>query len=873
MVRHSGDFFGEWEVKRIYPDVPRLAERILRFLFSQDYYLERSGDLKEAYADLVEEFGPFWAKAWLWLQILKLIYGAIRINIVWRFTMFKYYLKTAVRNLHKFKSISSINIIGLLVGMAVCILLMLYVQDELSFDRYHQHSDRIFRILENDRPYISPQVSEMVITNFPEIERSARILVRDQCMIQYKEKQFIEKQFSYADPNLFLIFSFKLKKGNPATVLKRPFSIVISEAIAYKYFGEKDPIGKVLRLENKHDYTITGLMEEIPHNSHFRYNILATLAGSDQVFGSDWVSHWGWRNFITYLLVQENFSQTSFGKKLSPLVAENRTFIEGESPSVYTLQALKDIHLYSGFIDNDIQVQGNISYVLIFSGIGVLILLIACFNYINLLTANAATRAKEVGIKKVVGSTRNQLVRQFIGESIVVLMIALCLAIVLVYLCLPLFNTLTSKSLSLAVLFSSRMVLSILGILVFTGLLSGFYPAFVLSSFQPVKTLKGIKSSGHTKWNLGRVIVGGQFTISIILIICALFMARQLRFLQTEKLGYNKEHIIVTEIHDTEESHKYELLKNALLQNSNVTSVTAASRIPSDELNNWGGFRLPGQSEWINMPIAHVNFDYFKTFGISTGQGRLFSSQMETDEAQTLILNEMALKRLGLDQGAIGKSIQITWPSSNRTVIGVVKDFHFESLYNPILPVAFVISPAQCWKMAVKVRTAHLNETLMFIEKTWKVFYPEWVFEHQFVDERVRRYYEAEERTFQLMSYFTFLAIFVACLGLFGLVSLIIKRRFKEISIRKVLGASAAGIFAVLSGELLWMILLANLAAWPIAWYALNHWLQNFAYRTSLSWWIFIVAGISVLTIALLTMSWQTLRAARTNPVDSLRHE
>jgi putative ABC transport system permease protein len=849
------------------------AERILKFLFSQDYYLERSGDLEEVYADLEEESGRLRARSWLWFQILKLIYGAVRINVVWRFTMFKFYLKTAVRNLFKFKSISSINIIGLTVGMAVCILLLLYVQDELSFDRYHQHSDRIFRILENDRPYISPQVSEMIRINFPEIERSARILVRDQVTVQYKEKQFIENQFCYADPNLFSIFSFKLKKGNPATVLKRPFSIVISEAIAYKYFGEEDPIGKVLRLQNELDYTITGLMEEMPHNSHFRYNILATLAGSDQVFGSNMMSSWGFRNIITYLLVQDNFSQTSFETKLSAFIAENRDFDEGESPSIYTLQALKDIHLYSGFIDNDIQVQGNISYVLIFSGIGVLILLIACFNYVNLLTANANTRAKEVGIKKVVGSTRNQLIRQFIGESIVVLMIALCFAIVLSYLCLPIFNTLTGKSLSLAILFSRQMVLSSLGILIFTGLLSGFYPAFVLSSFQPVKIIKGIKSSGHTKFTLGRVIVGGQFTISIILIICALFMARQLRFLQSEKLGYNKELIIVTGIHDTEESHKYEILKNALLQNSNITSVTAASRIPSDDLNNWGGFQLPGQSEWISMPIAHVNFDYFKTFGISALQGRLFSSQMETDGDQALILNEMALKRLGLDQDVIGKPIQISWPNSNRRVIGIVRDFHLESLYKPIQPVAFVVFPAQCWKMAIKVRAAHLNETLVFIEKTWKVFYPEWVFEHQFVDERVRKYYKSEERIFQLMSYFTFLAIFVACLGLFGLVSFIIKRRFKEIAIRKVLGAPVASIFALLCGELLWGILLANLLAWPIAWYALNQWLQNFAYCTSLSWWIFFVAGMSVMTIALLTMSWQTLRAARTDPIDSLKYE
>jgi putative ABC transport system permease protein len=787
--------------------------------------------------------------------------------------MFKFYLKTAVRNLYKFKTISSINIIGLSVGIAVCILLTLYVQDELSFDRYHQYSDRIFRILENDQPYISPQISEMVSVNFPEIESSARILVRDQCMIQYEEKQFIERQFSYADPNLFSIFSFELSKGNPETVLKRPFSIVISEAIAHKYFGNDDPIGKVLRLENEHDYTITGVMEEIPHNSHFRYDILATLAGSRQVFGSDWMSNWGWRNFITYLLAKEGFSQASFGNKVSALVTENRDFNEDESPSTYTTQALKDIHLYSGHIENDIQVQGNISYVLIFSGIGILILLIACFNYIGLLTANATTRAKEVGIKKVVGSSQNQLIRQFIGESLVILIIALCFAITLSYLYLPIFNNLTSKSLSITTLFSMRMILSIFGILVFTGLLSAFYPAFVLSSFQPVKTLKGIKSSSYTKLNLGRMIVGGQFTISIILIICALFMARQLRFLQNEKLGYNQEHLIVTEFHDTEESPKYETLKNELLRSINVTSVTAASRIPSDDLNNWGSLQLPGQSEWINMPFVHVNYDYFRTFGISLIQGRLFSNQMETDGAQALILNEMALKKLGLNLDDIGKPIQITWPNSKRNIIGIVKDFHFESLYNPVLPIAFVISPRQCRKMAIKVRATHLNETLTQIKKTWKVFYPEWVFEYQFVEERVRQYYESEERTFQLMVYFAFLAIFVACLGLFGLVSFIIKRRLKEISIRKVLGAPTAGIFALLAGELLWGILLANLVAWPIAWYALNQWLRNFAYHTSLSWWIFVLSSASIMAVALLTMSWQTIRAARINPIDTLKYE
>ncbi|MBN1272990.1 MAG: ABC transporter permease [Candidatus Aminicenantes bacterium] len=860
-------------MNKTHHSIPRLVDRILHILFTRDYYLERFADLEEVYVDQVERAGPLKARFWLWNQIFKLVCSVLRKNTVWSFTMLKFYIKTAVRNLFKSKSLSFINVTGLSVGMVVCLLLMLYVRDELSFDRYHQHSDRIFRILENDSPYTSPQVSGMVRDNFPEIERSARILVRDQCTIQYEEKQFIEKQFCLADPDLFSIFSFKLKKGNPAVVLKRPFSIVISETIARKYFGDEEPIGKVLRLENRHDYMVTGLMEEMPHNSHFRYDLLATLAGAERVFGSHMMTNWGFRNFITYLLIRDHFSRTSFEKKVSPFIAEHREFDEGETPSTFSLQALKKIHLYSGFIDNDIQVQGNISHVLIFSGIGVLILLIACFNYVNLLTANATTRAREVAIKKVVGSTRSQLVRQFLGESIVILMISLCLAMTLSYLCLPVFNGLTGKSLSFSALLSGPMVLWISAVLVSAGLLSGFYPAFVLSSFLPVKTLKGIKSRGHTKLNFIKVIVGIQFAISIILIICALFMARQLLFLRNEELGYDKEHIIVTEIHDSFRSQKYELLKDKLLQNNSITSMTAASRIPTDDLNNWGTLQLPGQSEKLTVPFVHVNFDYFKTFGISAVQGRLFSSQIKTDKDQALILNETAAKRLGLDDETIGKRILISWPSSDRRIIGIVKDFHFESLYHPIQPVAFVIYPRQCWKTAIKVRASHLNETLFLIKKTWKAFYPEWVFEHQFVDDRVKQYYESEEKTFQLMGYFTSLAIFVACLGLFGLISFIIKRRFKEISIRKVLGAQAAGIFALLSRELLLGILLSNLVAWPVAWYSLNKWLQNFAYRTSLSLWIFVSAGMSVLAVALLTMSWQTIRAARSNPIDALKYE
>jgi putative ABC transport system permease protein len=860
-------------VKKARPGGPGARERLLGFLFPGDSYLERAGDLSEARAEVEEEYGRLRARLWLWGQVFKLGGAAVRRESSWRLSMLRFYVKSALRGIWKFKSLSFINIFGLSAGLAVCFLLLLFVGDELSYDRFHQNADRIYRILENDQVFVSPQVSDIVRDSFPAVEQSARILIRDQCLLQCGENRFIEKSFAYADPGLFEIFSFRLIAGDPKTVLSRPFSIVISETAARKYFGGEDPIGKGLRMQNSLDYTVTGLMEDIPGNSHFRYDVLATLAGADQVFGKEWMSKWGWRNFVTYLLVREDFPRASFEAELSPAITGFRTLRDGEAPPVYRLQALKDIHLRSGFVDNDIQVQGNIGTVLTFSGIGILILLIACFNYVNLLTAHGAARAREVAVKKVVGCTRNQLIGQFIGESIAVLLVALGFAVGFFYLTLPAFNSLTGKQLSPAALFSGGTAAGVLGILVAAGVFSGFYPAFVLSAFQPARTLKGVKHEGKLKLGLVRVIVGGQFIISTLLIICALFMARQLRFLHSEELGYDREHVIVVTMNDSEGSHKYEPFKSALLRNSRIVSVTEASRVPSNDLNNWGGFQVPGGSERIDMPIVHVGYDYFETFGISAARGRLFSDSMETDAEQALVLNQSAVERLNLGEDPVGKPVRINWPPSDRRVVGVVEDFHFESFHRPIQPAAFVIFPAQCWQAAVKVRASGLNETLAFIEETWSGFYPDWVFEYQFVDERVRRFYESEERTFRLMGGFTFLAVFVACLGLYGLITFLTKRRLKEISIRKVLGAPAAGIFALLSGDLMRSVLLANLAAWPIAWYALNKWLRNFAYRASLSWWIFAAAGLSVSVIALLTMSWRTFRAARANPVDALKYE
>lgn len=821
--------------------------------------------------------------------------------------MYKNYLKIWLRNLLKNKVYSFITISGLAIGLAVCTLLLLYVQDEMSYDHFHKNGNRIYRLCNTDNIYHAPQIAKLLAENFSEIEDYCRILPRPYRIVQYKEKRFKEKQFAYADASLFRMFSFKFKKGNAETALQEPYSIVISEKIAQKYFGEKEPIGKILTLNSEHNYTVTGVMEEMPHNSHFRYQFFATLSDAENIFGIDWMNNWGWQNFPTYFLLHPEFSKSDFEIKSSQFITKCQNKRSDQPLPKYIFQPLTDIHLHSAHIDNDIQSQSNITYVLIFSGIGVLILLIACFNYINMLTVHATTRAKEIAIKKVVGATRKQLAVQFVGESIIILVVAFMLSLIAVEICLPTFNLLTGKNLSFISLFQMKMIISILGILAFTCVIAGSYPAFVLSTFQPVHILKTSKSEGKSWFHFRKILVGTQFTFVIVLIICAILMMRQLGYLQNKKLGFEKEFILVSEVHEFADIEKFKSLKNTLQQQNDVLSVSVASRVPSDNLNNWASFLPDGQAEWINMPIVHISYDYFETLGITASQGRLFSESMQTDINDALILNKTAVRKLILPEESIGAGIQNSWPYSKRKVIGIVNDFHFESLYETIQPVAFVIHYSECWKLMVKVRSAYTKKVIENLQAICQSYYPEWLFEFRFLDKRLESIYQAEHRTFRLMGYFTALAIFIACMGLFGLASFMIKSRTKEIGVRKVLGASILQILRSLIRDFSKWILLANLVAWPVAYYFMNKWLQNFAYQIEMSWpreitgldflkmflqdpitgfhflfsevfisqgwWMFVLAGVLALVIAILTVSWQAVRAAMANPVESLRYE
>ena len=786
--------------------------------------------------------------------------------------MIRNYLKITLANLTKNKSYSFISISSLAIGMAVCVLLLLYVKLETSYDRYHNKAENIYRLCQEEHPYQAPQAAKLLADNLPEIKDFSRILSRPDIIVQYEEERFKENEVAYVDAELFKIFSFKFINGDARSALAQPATIVISETTAKKYFGDEDPIDKIVTLNNEIDYTVTGVIEDLPQNSHFRYEIFATLADANTLYGEESMNNWGWLNFLVYFEMQDNFSKPELESKIIQIIAEDQNADQDSPVQKYTIQQLKDIHLYSSHFLNDIQPQNSITYVLIFSAIGLLILLIACFNYINLLTANATTRVTEIGIRKSFGASRQQLAVQFISESFVVLFFSFCLALVMVGLGLPIFNELAGKTLSLSILANAKIILGILVIMLIVAILAGWYPAFILSSFNPNNVLKAAKNSGESKFQIKKILVGAQFTIVIILIASAAVMFRQIHFLQKKELGFNKERVLVSVV-DFGDNEKYNTLKESLQDLSFVSSVSAANRIPSGSLNNHGGVLLEGQTEWVTIPYVHVNFDYFKTLGINAAQGRLFSDQHKTDATQAVILNQTAVKSIGIEGNPIGQTLQCSWPRSDREIIGVIDDIHFETLYDKIKPTVFVIHPDACYQLMVKVDSYDETSSLHSITDICQNIYPDEIFDFFFLEDQLAGRYQSDINTFHLMGYFAALAIILASMGLLGMASFIMMSRTKEIGIRKVNGATVSEIMQMLNMSFVKWIAIAFVIATPIAYYGMNRWLQSFAYRTVMSWWIFALAGIISLAIVLLTVSWLTFRAARRNPVESLKYE
>ncbi len=805
--------------------------------------------------------------------------------------MFKNYLKISIRSLLRYKVYSLINLLGLAIGIACCLLILLYVQYELSFDRYHENADRIYRTVGDSKvdgvgeePSSAPfPVGPTLKADFPDaVEASARFFnFQTQTLsIEYEDKRFNEKYFFMVDSTVFDIFTIPFIIGNPQTALDGPNSVVISESIAKKYFGNANPMGKILKFEGQVDLKVTGVIRNTPSNSHFRYDLLASLSTLKVMWGGSLPQNWYWNPCWTYVLLNKNVQPQTLEARFPDFIQKYYSDQIKDKTKLF-LQPLIDIHLHS-HLDFEIEPNSDISYVYIFSIIAVFILLIACINFMNLATARSANRSREVGMRKVLGAYRFQLIKQFLGESVLLSFIALLLAIIMVEAVLPTFNNLSGRELVINYFENGVLLIGLFVIAITVGIIAGMYPALFVSAFQPVKVLKGSLQSGAKSSTVRKMRVVSQFALSIILIIATGISHQQLNYLRNEKLGFEKEQVLLMPIFRTPVTTQYEAFSNRIVQHPNVASATGIYKIVGSKFDTDSYFPegIPS-GEPIQFPFQMVQHDFIETFNMELIAGRDFSRDMPTDRSDAVIINEATARHMGWStEEAVGKKFANTGPLANDKVrvIGVVKDFNFASLHHTIQPFVVDLADTNIAQfftryVAVKLLPGNLRETLDFLQETWAEFAPSRNFDYFFLDENLNALYKAEENLGRIFTTFSVLAIFVACLGLFALASFTAEQRTKEIGIRKTLGATVSNITLLLSKEFAILVILANLIAWPVAYFAMNRWLQDFAFHTTINLWIFLIAGISALLIAILTVSYQSIKAALTNPVDALKYE
>jgi putative ABC transport system permease protein len=785
--------------------------------------------------------------------------------------MIKNYIKIALRNLSRHKGYSFINIAGLAIGMACCILILLWVQDELSFDRFHKNAGSIYRVIQDinfsdhsttwaiTQGPLGPSLKE----DFSEIANFTRVTGR-RFRLTYGEHSY-DEVLGMADGSIFEMFTFPLVEGDPQTALSDPHSIVLTEEMAKKYFGDEHPIGKVLKADNQYDFLVTGILEEFPLNSHFRYDFLIPF-----IFGRELeytVDNWRNSQFSTYVQVQEGIPYQEVVQKISGYLYEKPTI---EKDAKLNLQPLTRIHLHSNYEFD--RPHGDFTYVTIFSLIAFFILLIACINFMNLTTARSANRAREVGLRKVAGAHRRDLVRQFFGESILLAFVALIFAVGIAYLLLSVFNELAAKELSFGVSGNIQALLVLSGIAILTGIIAGSYPALFLSAFQPANVLKGTFFSGSKGSIFRKVLVVLQFSLTILLIVCTMIVYNQMNFMRNRKLGYDKEYLVYAVLRG-DMRQQFDAVKEELLKNPNILAVTSSGTLPtygynfSNSLWRWEG---QDPDEEILMRASFIDYNYFETFGMEIVEGRSYSKEFSTDSTEALIVNEEAVKVMGMES-PIGKQLGIG--DNQAKIIGVVKNYHFRSMKQEIEPLILILNPSNCWALFARLSSTDVSKTIGHMENVWGKFAPGYPFNYRFMDEAIDNLYRSEQQIGTLFRYFSILAILISCLGLFGLASFMAEQRTKEIGIRKVLGATVSNVLLLLSKEFVKWVLFANIIAWPVAYYVMNRWLQGYAYRINIAVWSFIFAAVLALAIALFTVSYQATRAATANPADALRYE
>ncbi|OGU33954.1 MAG: hypothetical protein A2068_14575 [Ignavibacteria bacterium GWB2_35_6b] len=808
--------------------------------------------------------------------------------------MLKNYFKIAVRNLLKYKAYSFINIAGLAIGIACCILILLFVNDELNYDKFHKNYGNIYRVTLDSKignnefiGAVTPTpMAEALVRDFPQVKAAAKFINFGFPVLRYGDKVYSEEKMFWADSTIFDVFTVEFIKGEAKNALNQPNTMVMTEKMAKKYFGDEDPVGKFINSDNRLDVLVTGVVKEFPENSHFHFDFLGTLSGRQLGDGQIWVSN----NYYTYFVLQEGTDYKQFEAQM------NKKFLEYIGPQIlqftgipfeehlkqglryqYDIQLITDIHLKSN-LENEIEPNSDITYVYIFSLIAVGILFIAIINFMNLSTARSSGRAKEVGIRKTLGSTFNQLIKQFLSESVVMSFIAIVLAVGVVYAMLPFFNDIAQKTLSLNLFGNIFIIPSLILLSIFIGILAGSYPAFFLASFKPVAVLSGKLKRGTKGSFLRSGLVIFQFAISIILIVGTIIIYNQLQYIQGKNLGFNKEQVLI--VHKTDDiGLRVVNFVEELKTNPNVINASNSTNVMGLSFGN-SAYRMNDKPD--QSPILLWNFftdvNFASTYQIKMGEGRFYSKDRVTDSTG-IVINEAAIKTLGIIGDPIGQDIfRIGGNNGNgstQKIIGVVKNFHFESLHNEIRPLAINLFFRGNFGRYVSVRVAakNIDETIDFIEDKWLNYAGKQAFEYTFFDDDFARIYANEQRTGKLFTSFAVLAILIACLGLLGLAAFTAEQRTKEIGIRKTLGASVFSILILLSKEFTKWIIIANLIAWPISYFVMDKWLQDFHYRIDIGIWVFLTSGIAALLIAIITVSSQAVKAALSNPVDSLKYE
>jgi putative ABC transport system permease protein len=781
------------------------------------------------------------------------------------------YLKITFRNIKRNKLHSFINVLSLSVGIATCILIFLFVKDELSYDSFHAKGDRIYKIVRetsdnNELFGVTPlALGEALRTDFPQLQVSQTMVYRN--VVSYKEKVFMEEKFYYVDSNFPRMFDFPLVEGDPKTAFMNTNSILITQRIAQKYFGNENPVGKTLVIDNTNDMVVTGVMKDVPHNSFMQFDFLAPKPSWMKAA----VNNWRANMFSTYVMLPENYLAGNISDKLGAFLEKHIGKDAGEKLNL-KLQPLKDIYLYSSDIKfNSVDKIGDIQEVYIFVVIAVFVLLLAVINYTNLAMSKYSFNMNEVGIRKVFGAGRKQLVLRFLSESIFTTIFAFLLSILMIELFLPIFNSIMDKELQLSGLLNYHTLTGMILFGMLISLIAGIFPALFFSSFSPIKILKGslILPSGSLLSR--KILIITQFTIAIVFMICLTILFSQTKFIINKNLGFDKENLLAIEL-PGQLRGQFDLYRNSVLQHNEIVNISMAGAIPPNQLGgaNPVVFNVNGEEKTLLCRVLYADYDYVETLGLKLKEGRSFSKNYGADEEQSIILNETAARSIQ-SKNTIGEIVTVM--NKPKKVIGVVKDFNYWRLQEIIEPVVIIPSQNRCWQVLARIRSGNVAETIDIMEAEWKKYFQDWPFQFSFVDDNVNALYQKEMKLKNLAKYVTVLASIIACLGLLGISMFNAQKRMKEVSIRKVLGAPNLNIIKILSREFIFLVVMANVVASPVAYYLMDKWLEDFAYKTGISWWIFVLCGGIALLIALATVSYQAIKVATANPIESLKYE